>query len=172
MGVPARGWSSGSGSRDAPTAAASAAASPLVREVRRAPADAIAATPAMAGLPNRSTTWATWVNPGDTRGGVGRGRLSCLRGRDAAAVRLRLRAGRRPLHRLRVDARLSRRRGAMARYVVEPLGPFSLEEARSFLAGFGPAGHAAEPGAGHLHVAVVPDGSDVAGGACVRAGDG
>ena len=60
----------------------------------------------------------------------------------------------------------------MARYVVEPRGPFSLEEARSFLAGFGPAGHAAEPGAGHLHVAVVPDGSDVAGGACVRAGDG
>ena len=30
----------------------------------------------------------------------------------------------------------------MARYVVEPLGPFSLEESRRFLAGFGPAGHA------------------------------
>ena len=60
----------------------------------------------------------------------------------------------------------------MARYVVEPLGPFSLEEARALPRGFGPAGHAAEPRAGHLHVAVVPDGSDVAGGACVRAGDG
>jgi DNA-3-methyladenine glycosylase II len=60
----------------------------------------------------------------------------------------------------------------MARYVVEPRGPFSLEEVRGFLAEFGPAAHAAEPLAGHLHVAVVPDGSDVAGGACVRAGDG
>jgi len=60
----------------------------------------------------------------------------------------------------------------MARYVVEPLGPFSLEEARRFLAGFGPGGHAAESRAGHVHIAVVPDGSDVAGGACVRAGDG
>ena len=60
----------------------------------------------------------------------------------------------------------------MARYVVEPRGPFSLEEVRGFLAEFGPAAHAAEPLAGHLHVAVVPDGSDLAGGACVRAGDG
>ena len=60
----------------------------------------------------------------------------------------------------------------MARYVVEPRGPFSLEAARGFLSEFGPAAHAAEPLAGHLHVAVVPDGSDVAGGACVRAGDG
>jgi 3-methyladenine DNA glycosylase/8-oxoguanine DNA glycosylase len=57
----------------------------------------------------------------------------------------------------------------VARYVVEARGPFSLEEARRFLAGSGPAGHTAEPRAGHLHIAVVPDGSDVAGGACVRA---
>ena len=60
----------------------------------------------------------------------------------------------------------------MARYVVEPRGPFSLEEARRSLTGFGPAAHAAESRTGHLHVAVVPDGSDVAGGACVRADGG
>jgi len=51
----------------------------------------------------------------------------------------------------------------MARYVVEPRGPFSLEEVRGFLAEFGPAAHAAEPLAGHLHVAVVPDGSGFTG---------
>jgi DNA-3-methyladenine glycosylase II len=60
----------------------------------------------------------------------------------------------------------------MPRFALEPRGPFSLEEARRFLSGFGPAGHAAEPHADHLHLAVVPDGSDVAGGACVRGEDG
>jgi DNA-3-methyladenine glycosylase II len=60
----------------------------------------------------------------------------------------------------------------MARFVVEPRGPFALDEARRFLSGFAPAGHPAESRAGHLHVALVPDGSAVAGGACVREKDG
>jgi DNA-3-methyladenine glycosylase II len=60
----------------------------------------------------------------------------------------------------------------VARYVAESRGPFSLEEARGFLGEFGPAAHAPEPHPGHLHIAVVPDGSDVAGGACVQADEG
>jgi DNA-3-methyladenine glycosylase II len=60
----------------------------------------------------------------------------------------------------------------MARFVVEPRGPFALDEARRFVAGFGPAGHEAESRADHLHLALVPDGSAVAGGACVREHDG
>ena len=60
----------------------------------------------------------------------------------------------------------------MARYVVEPRGPFSLEEARRSLAGFGPAATRPSRARAIVHIAVVPDGSDVAGGACVRAGDG
>jgi DNA-3-methyladenine glycosylase II len=60
----------------------------------------------------------------------------------------------------------------MARFVVEPRGPFSLEESRRFLDGFGPAGHAIVTDTGHLHIAVVPDGSALAGGACVQEADG
>jgi DNA-3-methyladenine glycosylase II len=60
----------------------------------------------------------------------------------------------------------------MARFLVEPRGPYALEESRRFLAGFGPAGHAVITDAGHLHVAVVSDGSDRAGGACVQDADG
>ena len=60
----------------------------------------------------------------------------------------------------------------MARFVVEPRGPFALEEARRFLSGFAPAAHEAESHAGHLHLALVPDGSDAAGGACVREANG
>jgi len=60
----------------------------------------------------------------------------------------------------------------MARFVVEPRGPFALEESRRFLAGSGPAGHAVVSDEGHLHIAVVPDGTAVAGGACVQDVDG
>jgi DNA-3-methyladenine glycosylase II len=60
----------------------------------------------------------------------------------------------------------------VARHIVEPRGPFSLDEARRFLAGFGPAAHAVGAQGDHLHLALVPDGSDVAGGACIRADDG
>jgi DNA-3-methyladenine glycosylase II len=56
----------------------------------------------------------------------------------------------------------------VARFVVRPRGAFALEEARRFLSGFTPAAHEGESQAGHLHVAVVPDGSPVAGGACAR----
>jgi DNA-3-methyladenine glycosylase II len=56
----------------------------------------------------------------------------------------------------------------MARFTIEPQGPFALNEARRFLGGFRPAGHEAESRAGHLHLAYVPDGSARAGGACVR----
>jgi DNA-3-methyladenine glycosylase II len=61
---------------------------------------------------------------------------------------------------------------AVERFAVKPRGPFSLEEARRFLEGFTPAGHLPESRSGHLHLAVVPDGSDAVGGACVRADDG
>jgi len=60
----------------------------------------------------------------------------------------------------------------MARFVVERRGPFALEESRRFLAGSGPAGHAVVSDEGHLHIAVVPDGTAVAGGACVQDVDG
>jgi DNA-3-methyladenine glycosylase II len=60
----------------------------------------------------------------------------------------------------------------MARFVVEPHGPFALDEARRFLSGFGPARHEPESRAGHLHLALVPDGLPAAGGACVREDDG
>jgi DNA-3-methyladenine glycosylase II len=56
----------------------------------------------------------------------------------------------------------------MARFTTSPRGPFSLEEARRFLQGFGPASHEPESTRGHLHIAVVPDGEAGAGGACVQ----
>jgi DNA-3-methyladenine glycosylase II len=59
----------------------------------------------------------------------------------------------------------------MARFTIEPRGPFALSEARRFLGGFGPAAHEAESRAGHLHLAYVPDGSAKAGGVCVRCED-
>jgi DNA-3-methyladenine glycosylase II len=60
---------------------------------------------------------------------------------------------------------------AVTEFALTPRGPFDLEEARAFLGGFGPVSLGAQPESGHLHLAVVPDGSDAPGGACVRADD-
>jgi DNA-3-methyladenine glycosylase II len=57
----------------------------------------------------------------------------------------------------------------MAEFAISPRGPFSLEEARRFLQGFGPAAHEPESHAGHVHIALAPDGEAAAGGACLRA---
>ncbi|HEX2103923.1 MAG TPA: hypothetical protein VHF51_09750 [Solirubrobacteraceae bacterium] len=56
----------------------------------------------------------------------------------------------------------------MARFVVEPRGPFALDEARRFLSAFAPAGHEDASRGRHLHLALVPDGSAAPAPACAR----
>jgi DNA-3-methyladenine glycosylase II len=62
---------------------------------------------------------------------------------------------------------------AMTTFELVPQGPFSLAASSAFLEGFSPAAHRAAADAhGHLHVAFVPDGEEVAAGVCLRQPDG
>ena len=53
-------------------------------------------------------------------------------------------------------------------FVLEPLGPFSLEAAARFWGGFTPASHAGPSADGHLHIAFPVEGSWKTVGVCVR----
>ncbi len=54
---------------------------------------------------------------------------------------------------------------------ITPQGPYALAASARFLEGFGPANHPGERD-GHLHLALVVDGSEQAVGVCIRAEDG
>jgi DNA-3-methyladenine glycosylase II len=58
----------------------------------------------------------------------------------------------------------------MTSFELDPVGPFSLGASAAFLEGFSPAAHQGA-GAGHLHLAFVPDGSELAAGVCLRQPD-
>jgi DNA-3-methyladenine glycosylase II len=60
---------------------------------------------------------------------------------------------------------------AMKTFELAPKGPFSLAAGAAFLEGFSPAAYRGA-GAGHLHLAFVPDGEEGAAGVCLRQPDG
>ena len=59
----------------------------------------------------------------------------------------------------------------MSRFVLQPLGPYSLRASAAFLEGFAPAAYAGGEMADHLHLAFVADGSEQIAGVCLRAQD-
>jgi DNA-3-methyladenine glycosylase II len=59
----------------------------------------------------------------------------------------------------------------MTTFELVPRGPFSLGASAAFLEGFSPAAYRGA-GAGHLHLAFVPDGEEAAAGVCLRQPDG
>jgi DNA-3-methyladenine glycosylase II len=59
----------------------------------------------------------------------------------------------------------------MTNFELVPAGPFSLAASAAFLEGWSPAAYRAA-GAGHLHLAFVPDGEEAAAGVCLRQPDG
>src|SRR5215217_9705159 len=59
----------------------------------------------------------------------------------------------------------------MTTFELVPRGPFSLAASAAFLEGFSPAAYRAA-GAGHLHLAFVPDGEEAAAGVCLHQPDG
>jgi DNA-3-methyladenine glycosylase II len=59
----------------------------------------------------------------------------------------------------------------MTSFELVPRGPFSLGASAAFLEGFSPAAYRGA-GAGHLHLAFVPDGEEAAAGVCLRQPDG
>jgi DNA-3-methyladenine glycosylase II len=59
----------------------------------------------------------------------------------------------------------------MTTFELVPQGPFSLAAGAAFLEGFSPAAYRGA-GAGHLHLAFVPDGEEAAAGVCLRQPDG
>jgi DNA-3-methyladenine glycosylase II len=61
---------------------------------------------------------------------------------------------------------------AMTTFELVPLGPFSQAASAAFLQGWSPAAYRPAEAAGHLHLAFVPDGEEVAAGVCLRQPDG
>ena len=59
----------------------------------------------------------------------------------------------------------------MTNFDLVPQGPFSLVASAAFLEGWSPGGYRPAE-AGHLHMAFVPDGEEVAAGVCLRQPDG
>jgi DNA-3-methyladenine glycosylase II len=59
----------------------------------------------------------------------------------------------------------------MTSFDLVPIGPFSLAASAAFLEGFSPAAYRGAE-VGHLHLAFVPDGEEVAAGVCLRQPEG
>ncbi len=59
----------------------------------------------------------------------------------------------------------------MTNFELVPAGPFSLAASAAFLEGWSPAAYRSA-GAGHLHLAFVPDGEEAAAGVCLRQPEG